>query len=151
MKYLALTAILTLAACAAAPPPELDTTGGITVQKSRTVIVKGTQAGGRPAIPPKLVEWSYPVTCAPGNEGGTPQERADRVMALAKTASGQVHVPIGPQYMRSSEMRRVNTAAIPQLRCKVGAFTERVVATGEAAVLQWAIANGAISEVMDKR
>ncbi len=130
-----------LAACAS-PIPTIES--GVQLTKSRTIIMKGTKGG-------TLMKRTYPVTCAPGNEGGTPDQRADAMIAAAAKHAGQVYIPIGPSYQTAGDMRDINAYGVSQYRCSVGRFTASVVTTDQREILKWALQNGALSELIKER
>lgn len=148
LKFGPLVLIALLAACGGEPIPTI--TSGTQLSKSRVVLVKGI-TGGSSASEAYLEERTYPVTCEADNQGGTPDQRANAMIAEAAKVLGQVDTPLGPSYRRSSDMRQINGYAIAKYRCSVGGFTARVVGRGENELLQWAARNGALAELAAER
>ncbi len=144
LKYSPVLILTLLAACAGDPIPTI--TSGTQLSKSRVVLVKGI-VGGSSASEAYLEERTYPVTCQPDNQGGTPDQRASAMIAEAAKVLGQVDIPMGPGYRRSSDMRQINSYALSKYRCSVDGFTARVVGRGDNEAMQWAIRNGALAEL----
>ena len=146
LKYSPILLLALLAACAAEPVPTI--TSGVQLTKSREVLVKGVVGSSEPYIQKR----TYPVTCAADNQGGTPDQRADQMMAAAAKMVGQVDsTQVGLRYLQSSEARGINTYATPQYRCSVGMFTPSVVTKDPTAVVRWALTHGAMDEAMNGR
>lgn len=140
-KLLSLLLIAGLAACST-PTPIIES--GVQLTRSRTIIMKGTKGG-------TLMQRTYPVTCAPGNEGGTPEQRADAMIAAAAKLAGQVDIPIGHNIAAEGDMREINPYSVSQYRCSVGKFSESVITTDQNEILIWALQNNAMQELVDER
>lgn len=140
--------LIALAACASEPSPVIES--GVQFQKSREVLVKGVVAVA--STPAYIEKRTYPVTCAPDNQGGTPEQRADKMMAAAAGVVGQVEPPgIGTNYRKSFDMQKINAYATANYRCSVGRFEPSAVTSDEKAVLQWALRHGALTEMSKER
>ncbi len=146
LKYSPILLVAALAACGGTPSPSI--TEGVQLTKSREVLMKGVSGGHGPYIQKR----TYPVTYMADNQGGTPDQRADQMMAAAARMVGQVEHPlVGDNYQRSFDRQEINAYATPQYRCSVGRFTASVVTKEPSAILRWAISHGATSEMKKER
>lgn len=146
---LGLTAFALLAACAPEPPPTLSAPGAVTLERSREVIQKGTT--GATSTPPSVQRYTYRIACAPDAPGGTPEQRADRLMALAPSLAGQVNIQIGDNIRRTGELRALNAHAVPNLHCEVRDLRVTTLAKGEQAALAAALRLNAMAELVAER
>ncbi len=149
LTAIGLTALALLAACGPEPLPSLSSTASVTLERSREVIQKGTTGGS--FTEPSVQRYTYGIACAPEAPGGTPAQRADRLMAMAPSLAGQVHVQIGPNIRRTSELRALNAYAVPNLQCEVRSLQVATLARGEQAVLAAALRLGAMPELVAER
>ncbi|CAM3323738.1 hypothetical protein SAMN04488021_12218 [Paracoccus aminovorans] len=145
----ALALILPLAACGPEPAPQLEATNLVMLERSRDVLMKGTRSTTE-NVPPAVYRFTYKIACVADDQGGTPDQRADRLIAAAPRAAGQVYVPIGFGYLRSFELRKLNTVAVPQTRCEVRDMTATPVASGQAAFAAAALRLNAVQEMMGR-
>ncbi|MFN4099837.1 MAG: hypothetical protein ACK4GT_08675 [Pararhodobacter sp.] len=148
---LLLPLILGLSACQAPPAPRLEATDTVRLERSRDMIRKGSTGGPSGHILPRVERWTYVFDCAREAPGGSPDERADRLIAALPAALGQVTVVIGPHLERGTELRDVNHIAVPQFACQARDLRREGLAHGEAEVMRAAIRLGALPELAGRR
>ena len=146
LKYAPILLLAALSACGREPSPTIAS--GVTLSKSREVLMKGVEGGHSPYIQKR----TYTVTCTADNQGGTPDQRADQVMADAAGIVGQVEYPLmGLNYQKSNDTQNINAYAVAKYRCSVGRFEPSLVTSDPSAVLRWAISHGAMAEMSKER